>query len=235
MGQILLVRHGQAAFGTEDYDRLTELGRAQARLLGDWFARRGQRLERVVTGDMKRHRQTAEVCLAALPESLRPGDAWRSDAGFDEYDADEVVIRHRPEFADPVALKRHLDASGNPRRAFQGIFSQAMQRWMGGSHDAEYRETWSAFCARCVGSLRRIAEDAQPSNTTVVFTSGGPIAAICQHLLGLSHERAFEVNTSLVNSAITGLLHRPGLISLSFLNSFAHLEQTGDPNVVTYR
>ena len=34
MGAIYLVRHGQAAFGTDDYDRLTEIGYTQARLLG---------------------------------------------------------------------------------------------------------------------------------------------------------------------------------------------------------
>ena len=34
MGAIYLVRHGQAAFGTDDYDRLTEIGYTQAHLLG---------------------------------------------------------------------------------------------------------------------------------------------------------------------------------------------------------
>ena len=36
--ELWLVRHGQAAFGTEDYDRLTELGWQQARWLGAHLA-----------------------------------------------------------------------------------------------------------------------------------------------------------------------------------------------------
>ena len=150
MGQIVLVRHGQAAFGTEDYDRLTELGREQSRLLGTWFAKRARKLDGAVTGRMLRHRQTAESCLREMPEALRPEGDWRVDGGFDEFDGDEVVVRHRPEFADPAALRAHLEASENPRRTFQGLFTAAMERWMGGKHDSDYRESWSAFQARCV-------------------------------------------------------------------------------------
>ncbi|HJV74342.1 MAG TPA: phosphoglycerate mutase family protein, partial [Noviherbaspirillum sp.] len=58
MGQIYLVRHGQASFGSANYDQLSELGLEQARLLGEWFANSRQQFHRVVTGDMRRHRQT---------------------------------------------------------------------------------------------------------------------------------------------------------------------------------
>src|SRR6266700_838738 len=70
MGNIYLIRHGQASFGTHEYDRLSELGMRQSRLLGDALAQRKWRVDHVVTGNMKRHSQTAEACLAALPEAL---------------------------------------------------------------------------------------------------------------------------------------------------------------------
>ena len=38
---VLLVRHGQAAFGTDHYDRLSERGRQQARWLGEHLAALG--------------------------------------------------------------------------------------------------------------------------------------------------------------------------------------------------
>jgi broad specificity phosphatase PhoE len=235
MGQILLVRHAQASFGSADYDRLSALGVEQARLLGAWIARRGRRIDLTVTGNLKRHRQTAEACIAVLPAELKPAAGGRLEAGFDEYDADEILLRHRPEFADPARLQRHLDEGGNPRRAFHGLFSAAMRRWMQGAHDAEYRESWKAFCGRCVAALNRVVEQAGPSRTSIVFTSGGPIAAICQHLLELPDQRAFDLNVSLVNGAVTGLLYQRGRISVSYFNNFAYLEQTGDARVITYR
>jgi broad specificity phosphatase PhoE len=235
MGQVLLVRHAQARFGADDYDQLSELGREQARLLGEWLARGRRGFDAAVTGSLRRHRETAEICLALLPHELRPKAVADSDKGFDEYDSDEVVLCHRPEFADSAALRRHVRASENPRRTFQGLFAAAMTRWMCGEHDGDYRESWQAFAARCVAALKRITDDATPSRRVVVFTSGGPIAAICQHLLGLDPKRTLDVNTVLVNCATTGLLYQPEMVSLSHLNNYAHLEQAGDPKMVTYR
>jgi len=235
MGHILLVRHAQASFGSVDYDRLSALGVEQARLLGAWITNRGRPIDLAITGSLRRHRETAEVCIAVLPVALKPAGASRAEAGFDEYDADEIVARHRPEFADPEILRRYLVGGGHPRRAFHDLFSAAMRRWMGGNHDAEYRESWTSFCGRCVAALNYLIAQAGPSRTSIVFTSGGPIAAICQYLLEMPDHRTFDLNLSLVNGAVTALLYQPGRISVSYLNNFAYLEQTGNARVITYR
>jgi broad specificity phosphatase PhoE len=236
MGQIFLVRHGQASFGAADYDKLSAAGVEQARLLGAWFGTCRQPFGQAVSGSLRRHRETAEACLGALPEDLRPGAALRADPGFDEYDHVEVLSKHTPRMQDPIAAKDALGAQADARKAFQKIFAQAMERWMGGHHDADYRESWSAFRARCVGALRRTVEAAGASQNVVVFTSGGPIAAICQELMGFPNRGAAEINFSLANSGVTKLLYNSGgRISLSYLNNFAHLEQTGQAQHITYR
>ncbi len=239
MGQVFLVRHGQASFGAADYDQLSAHGVEQARLLGRWFAACKLGVGQVVTGSLKRHRQTAEACLAGMPGA--PGAAdWRVDPGFDEYDHVEVLAKHAPQLTDPIAAKDALAGEADAKKAFQKIFAQAMARWMGGRHDADYRESWPAFRARCVGAARRIVDNAgalPSAPAVVVFTSGGPIAAICQELLGIPNERAAMVNFSLANSSVTRLLFsgKDGRISLSYLNNFAHLEQTGQVEHITYR
>jgi broad specificity phosphatase PhoE len=237
MGQIYLVRHGQASFGAADYDQLSPHGVEQSRMLGAWFAACRQSFGQVVTGGLRRHRQTAEACLAALPDAP-PRELWRADPGFDEYDHLEVLARHAPQMRDPIAAKDALDTDANPRKAFQKMFAQAMARWMSGQHDADYRESWPAFRARCVGGLRRAVEQAGSAKSVVVFTSGGPIAAICQELLGFPDARAAELNFALANSSVTRLLYSssdPGRVSLSYLNNFAHLEQGGQAQAITYR
>ena len=235
MGRILLVRHAQASFGSADYDRLSDLGLEQARLLGAWIATCGRRIDLAVNGSLKRHRDTAEVCCAILPAALKPALACRSEADFDEYDADEIVARERPELADPVILQRYLAQGGRPGRDFYDLFGAAMRRWMQGAHDVEYRESWKAFRARCVAALDRLVAEAGPSRTSIVFTSGGPIAAICQYLLELPDHRALDLNLSLANGAVTALLYQPGRVSVSYLNNFAYLEQTGNARLITYR
>ena len=63
MAKLFVVRHGQASFGAEDYDALSDLGRQQARWLGDYFAERGIRFQRAMSGSLKRQRDTARELL----------------------------------------------------------------------------------------------------------------------------------------------------------------------------
>ncbi len=235
MGQIFLVRHAQASFAADDYDELSALGVEQSRLLGAWLARCGQRFTYAASGSLRRHRQSAEACLAALPEALRPAGPTAVDAGFDEYDSGDVIQRHRPDLADRAAVQRFIAGSADPRRAFQEVFAVAMERWASGSYDAEYRESWRSFRERCVAALERTIAGAGASQDIVVFSSGGPIAALCQHLMGLPDRRAIELNWSLVNSSMTRLLYGRGRVSVHVLNAYPHLEAAGRPGCITYR
>lgn len=235
MGQIYLVRHGQASFGAANYDQLSPLGFEQARLLGQWFANSRQTFQRVVCGGMVRHRQTADSCLSELPKALLADTEWLTDPGFAEFDHVEVLVKHCPEFSSPEDFKAYVARQPDPKHAFENIFVAAMLRWMGGEKDGDYTETWKQFQARCVGALERLTTEASASESTVVFTSGGTISAICQHLLELPDHKTLEMNWNIANCSITKLQHRPGKISLNYLNNFAHLEWLGEANSVTYR
>ena len=235
MGQIHLIRHGQASFGSANYDNLSAMGVHQAELLGQWYARLEQKFHRVFTGTMQRHRQTADACLAQLPPLALRDTPRVEDAGFNEYDHHEVMIRHKPEFDDPEAVKRFFASTENARYVFQDIFQAAMARWMSGRHDADYREPWPVFRKRCVDALERVIAGGGKSESVAVFTSGGTIAALCQHVVGLQDRQMAELNWTLVNAAVTRLLYRPGAITLSYLNNFAHLEWLGKPECITYR
>lgn len=236
MGQIYLVRHGQASFGSANYDRLSELGLEQARSLGERFANSQQRFTKVVCGAMQRHRQTADACMAMLPKSLCVNpDSWHTDPAFNEYDHHEVLVRQRPDFEDPKTVLHFLANTPNSGAAFQDLFAAAMARWMSGRHDTEYRETWLEFRHRCINAMQCLAEGSERSQSIVVFTSGGTISSLCQHLLGMGERETARLNWSLVNTGVTRLLYQPGRVSLSYLNNYAHLELPGKSHMVTYR
>ena len=70
MGTLYLVRHGQASFGAQDYDQLSELGQRQSQRLGEYFQHKGLRFGQVLTGTLKRHQQTlAGICGGGVTES----------------------------------------------------------------------------------------------------------------------------------------------------------------------
>jgi broad specificity phosphatase PhoE len=220
MGVIILVRHGQASFGTSDYDQLSELGQKQSSILGAELKARGYRADRIVCGTMRRHHQTADGCLQAMGIA----SAWDTERGWDEYDHDDVIRAFEPRYSDPASLVTELAASANPHKAFQEMFVRAMARWAGGAHDADYKETWTAFGARVAEALARLNGALGKGQGALVFTSGGPIAAVCSQLLHLRDDDALRLNTRLANAAITKLVCSSSAIHLSTLNEHGHFE-----------
>ena len=233
MARIFLVRHGQASLLEDDYDRLSPLGETQARHVGAWLGARIAPPEPFISGSLKRQRQTAAACIE--------GAGWNSvvvsvDQGFDEHDQDDLIAHAFPQFADRPTLAKFLRASDHPRRAFHSLFERALARWLRGETPSGGGMTWVQFRQRCLASLQRVAENCGSGQSAVVVTSAGPIAAICQALIGLRDERVPSMHTPLFNASITQLLTRPGLISLSTFNSVAHLELKPDaPSLITYR
>lgn len=230
MGALYLIRHGQASFGAEDYDALSETGVRQAQVLGEALRARLPRVDVVVCGGLRRHRQTAEACLGAMGLPL----SFREDRGWDEYDHQEVLWAHAPHFREQGRMLEELGRAADPRRAFQEVFGEACTRWASGAHEADYRESWPAFQARVEGALGRLTGSLGKGQTALVFTSGGVIGAVCRGLLGLSDADTFRLSWTLANASLTKVLVGGRGLTLSTLNEHGHLESVG-PELVTYR
>lgn len=68
----------------------------------------------------------------------------------------------------------------------------------------------------------------------LVFTSGGPIAALAQDLLGIPDEQGHRLSWGLVNCGVTKLVRGAEGVRLSTLNGHAHFEGE-HAGLVTYR
>jgi broad specificity phosphatase PhoE len=169
---------------------------------------------------MRRHRETAANCLETMGLSMTPAE----DSGFNEYDHEEVVNRYRPEYVDRKVMWAEFGASEDPKRAFQAMFAKAIERWMAGGHDAEYTESWPDFRARTAASFDALVAGLGASKTTLVFTSGGVIAALVQRSLGIPNASVFAINWTLANCGITKFICGARGVYLSTLNEHAHFE-----------
>ena len=233
MADLHLVRHGQASFGAADYDKLSSRGERQSRLLGEWLATCGVVPDVVATGPQRRQIDTAALCLDVCGGPAR--EAWLRLDGLGEYDHDTVVAVYEPRYADGAAMHAEFAARENPRRAFHTMYVKAIARWTGGAHDADYPEPWPVFKARVVDGLRRLV--ATEAGCVVAVTSGGPITAIVQHILGLPDARAFELNWPLVNAGVTRLRfgREAGAVTIATYNAHPHLDRASEPALITYR
>jgi len=245
MAAIYLVRHGQASFGKADYDRLSSHGEQQAQRLGQHWQSL-PRPDQCYGGDLLRHAQTAEHFAKGIGGQSPSIIVHR---GFNEFNHMEVLARYNPMWTDGAAIVDYIETKGLDNREFQREFTRAMDRWISGDFDSEYQESWLGFKARCVRALNDTIEQALAESATIeqqaterkastkniiVFTSGGAIASIIQHLWGLTDEHALKVNQQMVNSSVTKILFSDQRVSVDYINNYRHLElEQGD--WITYR
>ena len=240
MASIYLIRHGQAGFNKLNYDQLSDLGHQQGELIGASLNRRGIEAQLVVHGAMRRHKET----LQGAQKVWHAYGPMIENAGFNEFDSDDVIAAAHPQFSikglnktgvgQKLSLGAYLVKQENPKKAFQALFSSAIDRWISGDHDDEYQESWNQFTRRCKQALFKTIEQGKGKDI-VIFTSGGPITAIIQYCLGLDDEHAFKFNWSLVNGGITQLLYnQQGKVSLASCNEQEHLISAGK-KFLTYR
>ncbi|GAA2833064.1 histidine phosphatase family protein [Kribbella solani] len=209
MAAIYLVRHAQASFGARDYDKLSALGEQQAARLGQTLAEVQPAL--VVSGSMRRHQQTATLA----------GFTAEVDAGYDEFDHQEVIVAHKPAYRNHAVMVAELARTGHPQRAFQTMFTAATDRWMSGADG--YSETFEAFCERSGAAVRRTAERLGKGESAVVFTSGGPIAAVVSRLLSGGDGLWPKLNPVTINTAITKVVSGRGGLTVVSYNEHVHL------------
>ena len=219
MGVILLVRHGQASFGSADYDVLSPLGEGQVRCLGVALAKRGVQPASVVSGSMRRQRDSAVVLAEQAGWNLEPS----VDAGWNEFD-------HRGLAAGPGGGRVPKD-----RGAYQDALEAGMRRWAG-TADApptggNAGESFADFTARTESALRWVASAQPRGTTTLVATSGGVIAWIAAELLGAGAEQWIRLNRVCVNTGVTTLVTGRQGVSLVSFNDHSHLS----PPEISYR
>jgi broad specificity phosphatase PhoE len=220
MGVLLLLRHGQASLGATNYDRLSETGRRQARMAGERLATADLTFEHVVCGSLVRQRDTA---LAALDALGRGVDRLAVDARLDEYDHVGVLAAH----TSSVSFQASAGAEAN--RLLQPALEEAIARWA--ADDGEYAERHDEFTGR---TLAVVSELLDRPGSTLAVTSGGVIAVVCAHVLGLPLDQWPALARVLVNGSITKILRgRAGATHLSTFNDHAHLEV--DRSLLTYR
>ncbi|PIE41022.1 MAG: hypothetical protein CSA49_05490 [Gammaproteobacteria bacterium] len=231
MAAIYLIRHGQASFGQENYDALSPLGEKQSYVLGEGFTKRGISFDKAIHGGLVRHRQTAEQCLKGM-DAQQGAIQLKTDSGFSEYNHAEVIARLRPDLETHHAMTRYLASQPEPRKAFQLLFADAIERWISGDYDQEYSEPWTGFQQRCANGLNNLLQS--NAKNIAVFTSGGPISMIMQQVLQCSDQQAIKLSWSIVNASVTKILFTHDQISLSYFNDFGYFEQV-DPSLITYR
>ena len=213
MGEIILVRHGQANSGATDeesYDKLSDLGHQQAKWLGEYLSDREGAFDKVISGSLRRHKETAAGIGYTNPQidpRLNEMDYFNLGQALEDV--------HGVPFPGPDEFAAHVP--------------QVMEAW----HKAEIMgvETFASFETRVTSVLQ---EAASPGVRVLCVTSGGVIGMIIRHLLNLDPTRMAHVLLPIMNSS----LHRVHVIPqgpiLASFNAVPHLDRNDRMHAQTH-
>jgi broad specificity phosphatase PhoE len=232
MSVIYLIRHGQASFGTDNYDQLSAVGREQSAILGSYFAALGEPIHRIYTGTLERQRETAQLIAAALSPNPPP---LAVEPALDEYDSESILRAFAASLTPAQLAEAGWPGLHGDRRRFQFFLERAARAWVEAQIVAEGMLPWRGFHGRIVAAIEQIMRTEGRGKTLLVSTSGGVIGTIVAHVLGLANHIGIELNWAVHNASITRLIYNADKVSLSMFNGLPHLDQEGRRRLITYR
>lgn len=235
MANLLIIRHGQASFGSDNYDQLSALGQRQADLTGEFLRQMGTRFSTAYSGDLSRQRETGQRVL----DQLEDAPDLVIDPRFNEVQTDEqikvmmpVLIERDPRFADLVA------AMDTDTKSFQKIIETVFNYWVSPECDIGGIQSWADYSGGVVSAFESAMASAESGTDTAIFTSGGTIATMVGQVLKLTSDRVYEFYEPVFNCSITRIIFNSTKCSLSTFNDVGHLHlmsaQLGE-QLVTYR
>ncbi|MCR8826558.1 histidine phosphatase family protein [Pseudosulfitobacter koreensis] len=184
MAELYLIRHGQASFGADNYDCLSETGHAQSAAVGVWLRSTGWEPDRLMTGTLERQRDT----LSAMGYGLAPEE----HAGFNEYDFHDLLLaRYQGKIPDVVR--------GDRKTHFRTLRDTVLEWQAGGLPDAT--ESYRDFCERTAAAMQHATRDG--ARRVLVVSSGGVIGQLVSQALEAPARMMMELNLQIKNTGVT--------------------------------
>ncbi len=237
MGRLLLIRHAQASFLEQNYDKLSAIGETQARRLGQHWARQKILFDGVCSGPPVRHKQTAKIVAAVYRDAGIPFPEPVKIPEFDEYQAEAVLKQGLPRLVESNEEVRKLhqafqSSSGSDRLAnFERMFELLITKWVDGEVVLPAVESWPEFCARADHGLSQCMSNGR-GQQLAIFCSAGLIGVAMRRALHLSSQHTLRTTWMVRNSSFSEFLFSKDRFTLSTFNAFPHLD---DVSLLTYR
>ena len=218
---IHLVRHGQASFGKDDYDNLSEIGLKQAFLLGQYFKTLNLKFDKIFVGSLKRQIQTYKQIIKSYDTSIE----HECTPLLNEYDVKSVLMG----FVNGRSLSK--DELHDKKIHFK-LLRNAVAAWSENNISHNVNETWNEFDVRAQKFLKIINNT--KSKSILVVSSGGTISMILKQILSLPSSQFVNFHFQIFNSSYSKIKISEFGMSLSLFNSIAHLDNQKNSDLITY-
>jgi broad specificity phosphatase PhoE len=239
MGRLLLIRHAQASFLDQNYDKLSAIGEAQALRLGQYWVRQKMVFHQVCTGPRVRQKDTARIVAAVYRDGGLPFPEPVVMQEFDEYHGDGVLEHGLPRLLGSNSGVRKLhqafenSSSADLRLAnFEKMFEMLITKWVDGEIVLPMVESWAEFCTRVDRGLSQCMSAKGRGRQLAIFCSGGPIGVAMRRAFHLSSQDTLRAAWMVRNCSHSEFLFSNDRFTLNTFNAFPHLD---DISLLTYR
>jgi len=225
MGKIILVRHGKAGFGQDDYDQLSKTGKYQAMVTGRYFQKAKIMPTSVYSGTLKRQKETAEIAKSYAGFSM----PIQSDPIYNEYDYEGIIDTYLPALiAENAAITSDIANAFTDYSIFERVFNKLLKRWVSEKNPSEPLESFAVYTRRVIQGIENISQNQNKDDIAIVFTSGGLIAMSMHLLLGLTPVEALKLGWVIYNCSVTSFIFVKESYQLQTFNAVTHLELEDD-------
>lgn len=235
MAELYLIRHAQASFGTANYDRLSPLGCRQADVLGEYFRDHGIHFDAVYSGDLKRQRNTAKSVLGLQPDNVH----HEIDSRLNEIEIDNIFAHLVPQLVKTSSNLEALVREGkHSSKHFQKALEIVFNHWVTSENECPNVQSWDEYSGNVRRALVEIIAREGSGKIVGVVTSGGTIATIVAHVLGVSGAHVYKFYEPLINCSVTRLLYSGEKVSLSNFNDHLFIRSLAPRDgetLLTYR
>ncbi|KPD11201.1 histidine phosphatase family protein [Phaeobacter sp. 11ANDIMAR09] len=215
MAELLIVRHGQASFGADNYDELSDLGRQQSRALGDTLRGLGWVPDRMITGSLSRQKQTLEEMGFAGPVG--------EHRGWNEYDFHDLLHSR-------FGGRAPRDVITDRKTHFRALKDTLADWQKGGISQA--RESWVQFCERI--EQARVDAISVQAERVLVVSSGGVIARLVAASLAIPNDQMIALNLQIKNTSTSRFVFSGEKFFLHEFNSVPHFHNQERAELLTY-
>jgi broad specificity phosphatase PhoE len=226
MSELIFVRHGQASFGAESYDKLSTAGIEQIKLLSKHWHDLGETFDHIYAGSLRRQQETASELLPHISETSREPTIH---PGFNEYNGDPLITIYLRDHLADSEFPQGLNQPIRDERLFQRVFEAATAKWIRNELEAKEPdkdfELWTDFQNRVHTAIDELMARHQNGSRILISTSGGVIALALQRALGFPDQQVITTNWMVHNSSVTKIRYGNGKVSLTMFNNLAHLEK----------
>lgn len=210
----MVIRHGQASFGADNYDKLSELGHRQSAAVGQTLREMGWVPDRTITGTLTRQVET----LASMGF-----DVGETHDGFNEYDFNDLLnARYKGDVPDMV--------KGDRKTHFRTL-RETVFEWQADQIEGP-AESWATFTTRV--EKARAAACAPGAERVLAVSSGGVIGQLVAASLSAPDKMMMTLNLQIKNTSITKFVFTDRAFFLHEFNAAPHMVSGDAAELLTY-